>query len=152
MHTKLFPRRKLLIGAVAAFPAAALSSTAFASGAADPSSSKRGLSALPRTKQTGSVSVQVESLDPRIDLAQSVDLVSTSFDDVVSVRQSTRIPAPYYFAVDVNRNKPLREDWDFTISLYDDDGMDVGRITTSGGGTAIFRDQQLRFRIGRDAR
>lgn len=77
-------------------------------------------------------------------------MTNVPLDEVISVRQSTRIPSSYYFDVEVDRRNTTRSDWNYTINLYNGEGNDVGSITTGDGGTAIFEAQQIMFHISTD--
>jgi|SRR5690554_2409312 len=153
MEKSSLTRRKVLFGAIAALPTIALSSAAAASNVANSLAGQRGLAGdwSSSARNAGSVSVLVESLDPNVGLDRNIDLINVHFDEVLSIRHSTKVPSSYYFAVDVNRGWSPRSDGDFTISLYDEVGDYIGHIRTGGGGTAIFTDHKLRFRIGTGA-
>ncbi|WP_139119977.1 hypothetical protein [Xanthomonas graminis] len=144
----LLSRRKVLAGSVASFvgiilPFSALASDAISSGAqkADYPQSAR------RLQKPLSIKVQIDSIDPQFALRSTPERLNVVPGEVMSVQQSANIPAPYYFDVNADWTDASQSNLNLTINLYDIAGDELSSITTRNNGTAIFKEQKIKFRV-----
>lgn len=150
MNKNGISRRKVLAVATASIAGAAISLTGITADASSPSpriANQNPHHLQDLSKPTG-VMVRIELLNPRATPENSFDvLTDASLGKVISLHQDTKIASSYYFDIDVDRRTTTPSDLNFTITLYDKSGKNVGRINIGDRGTAIFKPQQIMFYV-----
>ncbi len=147
MDKRLISRRNILVATISAIPGIVLSSAAFGMGAMSSSLTTAKYRGGRNLGMPSGATLQIESLDTRLSSISRFGTVNIPFGKIFGFREHTVIPAPYYFDVDIDKQSVQGAAWNYTVNLYDTEGNDIGSITTSNGGTGIFVDQQVLFRI-----